>query len=43
MTLLLALGLGFLAGLVYARAKILSFLLLVIALLLAGGFINIDW
>jgi hypothetical protein len=43
MTLLLALSLGFLAGLVYGRTKLLSFLLLIVALLLAGGFISIDW
>ena len=43
MALLLAIGLGFLSGLVYGRTKLLSLLLLLVALLLAGGFIHIDW
>ena len=43
MIFLLAFGLGFLAGLVYARTKMLSLLLFVVALLLAGGLINISF
>jgi hypothetical protein len=43
MAFLLSFGLGFLAGLVYGRAKLLSMLLFLCAVFLASGLIDIYW
>ena len=43
MMFLIMFSLGFIAGLVYGRAKLLSMVLFVFAIFLASGLIHMNW